>query len=67
MNAAAVEVVKQFQDIVVAYGQSDEYRYDVATSLTKNKPIPQGEREKSILEVDADCHQFYIPRRHRVV
>jgi len=26
MNAAAVEVVRQFVDIVVAYGQSDEYR-----------------------------------------
>lgn len=27
MNAAAVEVVKQFTDIVVAYGQSDEYSF----------------------------------------
>jgi len=27
MNAAAVEVVKQFTDIVIAYGQSDEYRW----------------------------------------
>ncbi|KAK8211311.1 tRNA-His guanylyltransferase [Zalaria obscura] len=27
MNAAAVEVVKQFVDIVVAYGQSDEYSF----------------------------------------
>ncbi|KAK6002929.1 hypothetical protein QM012_001679 [Aureobasidium pullulans] len=27
MNAAAVEVVKQFTDIVIAYGQSDEYSF----------------------------------------
>jgi len=27
MNAAAAEVVRQFVDVVVAYGQSDEYRY----------------------------------------
>lgn len=27
MNAAAIEVVKQFTDIVVAYGQSDEYSF----------------------------------------
>ena len=27
MNAAAVEVVKQFSDIVIAYGQSDEYSF----------------------------------------
>ena len=26
MNAAAVEVVRQFVDVVVAYGQSDEFR-----------------------------------------
>lgn len=26
MNAAATEVVRQFVDVVVAYGQSDEYR-----------------------------------------
>lgn len=31
MNAAAVEVVKQFTDIVIAYGQSDEYRYATNT------------------------------------
>lgn len=27
MNAAAIEVVKQFTDIVIAYGQSDEYSF----------------------------------------
>ncbi|KAK5008631.1 hypothetical protein LTR28_003717 [Elasticomyces elasticus] len=27
MNAAAVEVVRQFDDIVIAYGQSDEYSF----------------------------------------
>jgi tRNA(His) guanylyltransferase len=27
MNAAAIEVVQQFTDIVVAYGQSDEYSF----------------------------------------
>lgn len=39
MNAAAVEVVKQFTDIVIAYGQSDEYRYDhsIASSMEKRK------------------------------
>ena len=29
MNAAALEVVKQFTDVVVAYGQSDEFRWVV--------------------------------------
>ena len=27
MNRCAKEVMKEFQDIILAYGQSDEYRY----------------------------------------
>ena len=27
MNKCAESVMKEFQDIVIAYGQSDEYRY----------------------------------------
>ena len=29
MNRCAKEVMKEFQDVILAYGQSDEYRYDV--------------------------------------
>lgn len=27
MNRCAEEVMKEFQDVILAYGQSDEYRY----------------------------------------
>jgi len=31
-NAAAVAVMREVHDLVVAYGQSDEYRYDFPRS-----------------------------------
>ncbi|GAB7364666.1 hypothetical protein MBLNU230_g5468t1 [Neophaeotheca triangularis] len=34
MNASAVEVVKAFQDIVIAYGQSDEYSFVLSENTT---------------------------------
>lgn len=30
MNKCAESVMKEFQDILIAYGQSDEYRYIIA-------------------------------------
>ncbi|GAB7355155.1 hypothetical protein MBLNU459_g5725t2 [Dothideomycetes sp. NU459] len=45
MNAAAVEVVKQFTDIVIAYGQSDEYRYDTNFDLPTTECHPSRRRQ----------------------
>jgi tRNA(His) guanylyltransferase len=34
MNAAAIEVVRSFVDITIAYGQSDEYSFVLAEDTT---------------------------------
>jgi tRNA(His) guanylyltransferase len=36
MNAAAVEVLKDLPDLAIAYGVSDEYRFDLTNSRRSN-------------------------------
>jgi tRNA(His) guanylyltransferase len=38
MNKAAIEVVKNIRDIIMAYGQSDEYRW--VRSNVSTMPFP---------------------------
>lgn len=38
MNAAAVEVMKELPDLCIAYGVSDEFRYDYCQRLQKIPP-----------------------------